>query len=71
MEGNLTKTVRSNMYILRKRNHVNIDLITDAMGFSCRKGYYDLEAGRTDLKLKHIKLLMDFYNVPLEFLAKE
>lgn len=62
----LQSTICDKMKKIRCERNVEVIEIANALGYCSEKGYYDLESGRTDIKLKHIDILMAFYKLPRE-----
>lgn len=52
---------------LRQERGYSLSDVAQGIGYETYKGYYDLERGKTDLKLEHLEKLAKFYNVPMEF----
>ena len=52
---------------LRSEHRYSLGDVAVGIGYETAKGYYDLESGKTDIKLEHIERLAKFYNVPVEF----
>lgn len=52
---------------LRTDNGYRLSDVAQGIGYETTKGYYDLESGKTDIKLDHLDRLSQFYKIPLEF----
>jgi transcriptional regulator with XRE-family HTH domain len=52
---------------LRKINGYSLETVAKGIGYGTYKGYYDLESGKTDIKLEHLVKLAEFYQVPMAF----
>ena len=52
---------------LRKNYRYSLSEVAAGIGYETAKGYYDLESGKTDIKLEHLIRLSNFYNVSIDF----
>lgn len=55
---------------LRAKNKYSLAKVANGIGYETAKGYYDLESGKTDIKLEHLEKLAKFYGVPIGFFLK-
>ncbi|VBB05612.1 Hypothetical protein LUCI_0822 [Lucifera butyrica] len=62
LSGIVLKTIKK----LRIDNKYSLNDVAKGIGYETAKGYYDLESGKTDIKLEHLEKLSKFYKVPLE-----
>jgi transcriptional regulator with XRE-family HTH domain len=62
----LQSVIREKLKRIRSERNIEVIEIAKALGYCSEKGYYDLESGRTDIKIKHIEILMGFYKLPKE-----
>ncbi len=56
---------------LRSDNKFSLDDVAQGIGYVTAKGYYDLESGKTSIKLDHLVRLSKFYKVPIEFFFRK
>lgn len=56
---------------LRKERGVEVLDVAEAVGYKSAKGYWELETGRTAMKLKTLEALAKFYNVPVSIFFAE
>ena len=56
---------------LRKERRYSLADVAIGIGYGTAKGYYDLESGKTDIKLEHLIKLSNFYKVPMGFFLND
>lgn len=56
---------------LRQDRGYSLADVAKGIGYKTLKGYYDLESGKTDIKLEHLIKLTSFYCIPISFFFKE
>lgn len=71
MGSNFQIKVCEKIKSMRLINSATVIDLAKACGYETEKGYYDLEAGRVDLKLKHIVSLSQYYNISIVFFISE
>lgn len=54
------------MKMLRKERGVEVLSVAKVVGYKTAKGYWELETGRREIKLKNLEALTKFYNVPID-----
>lgn len=52
---------------IRLKNIAPVIELAKACGYETEKGYYDLEAGRVELKLKHLISLSKYYKISIDY----
>lgn len=51
--------------MLREYKGYTMQEVADGINYKTGKGYMDIENGKTKLKLEHLEMLAQFYNVPI------
>lgn len=51
--------------MLREYKGYTMQEVADGINYKTGKGYMDIESGKTKLKLEHLEMLAQFYNVPI------
>lgn len=63
--------VLRNIKQLRIGNRYSLEEVAQGIGYETAKGYYDLESGKTSVKLEHLERLSKFYKVSIDFFLKQ
>lgn len=50
---------------LRESKGYTMQEVADGINYKTGKGYFDIETGKTKLKLEHLEMLAKFYGVPI------
>ena len=56
---------------LRIESKYSLEDVAKGIGYETAKGYYDLESGKTSIKLEHLDRLSKFYKIPIGFFFKQ
>ena len=70
MRQSLQEQIRDTMKKLRLNKHTSVIDLAKAFGYETEKGYYDVESGRIDLKVKHVDAILEFYDLKSEIFLK-
>lgn len=61
----ITDKVLKTMRVLREKRGLSMQEVADGINYKTGKGYFDLESGKTKIKLEHLEKLAKFYKVPI------
>lgn len=61
----ITDKVLKTMKGLREKRGLSMQEVADGINYKTGKGYFDLESGKTKIKLEHLEKLAKFYKVPI------
>lgn len=61
----ITNKVLKTMKVLREKRGLSMQDVADGIDYKTGKGYFDLESGKTKIKLEHLEKLAKFYKVPI------
>lgn len=50
---------------LRIEKGLTLQDVADGINYHTGKGYYDIESGRSKVRLEHLEKLSEFYKVPI------
>lgn len=56
---------------LREAKGYTMQEVADGINYKTGKGYFDIETGKTKLKLEHLEMLAKFYEVPINIFFED
>lgn len=59
----VSDNARKKLVELRKTRKLTQADVAKILGYETSKGYYELESGKTSLKVEHIEKLSNYFNV--------
>ena len=59
--------VRMRVIDIRRKNKKTQAEVASVLGYESSKAYYELESGRTSIKIKHLEKLSEYYQVSIAY----
>ena len=67
----ITDVARMRMIDIRRKNKLKQIDVARALGYLSSKAYFELESGKTALKVEHLDKLSSFYDVPVSYFFED